>query len=61
MVVSRVAVTVVMGFMVVTSYFRGAQDYPNKPIRIVTAGRGGSGDFTARLIAQGISGPWASR
>ena len=33
------------------------QDYPNKPIRIITAGTGGTSDFTARLVAQGISGP----
>src|SRR3990172_5372770 len=29
--------------------------YPNKPIRIVTAGVGGGSDFTARLVAQGLS------
>ena len=33
------------------------QDYPNKPIRIVTAAAGGGSDFTARQLAQGISGP----
>jgi tripartite-type tricarboxylate transporter receptor subunit TctC len=33
------------------------QSYPTKPIRILTAEAGGSTDFTARLIAQGISGP----
>ena len=32
-----------------------AQTYPSKPIRIVTSGVGGSGDFTARLMAQGIA------
>ena len=31
------------------------QDFPNKPIRIVTAPAGGANDFTARLIASGIS------
>src|SRR5688500_10384205 len=35
----------------------GAQDYPNKPIRIVTTTAGGGTDFLARIIAQGISGP----
>jgi tripartite-type tricarboxylate transporter receptor subunit TctC len=33
------------------------QDYPNKPIRIVTGSVGGGGDFASRLIAQGIAGP----
>ena len=33
------------------------QAYPNKPIRIVTGPVGGGSDFSARLIAQGISGP----
>jgi tripartite-type tricarboxylate transporter receptor subunit TctC len=31
-----------------------AQNYPNKPIRIVTGGAGGGGDLAARLIVQGI-------
>ena len=31
-----------------------AQEFPNKPIRIVTSGAGGGGDFAARLIAQGL-------
>ena len=33
-----------------------AQNYPNKPIRIVTSAPGGGNDLTARLISQGI---WA--
>ena len=33
------------------------QDYPNKPVRIITAGAGGPVDFLSRQIAQGISGP----
>jgi tripartite-type tricarboxylate transporter receptor subunit TctC len=32
------------------------QNYPNKPIRIVTSGLGGGNDFKARLIAQGLTG-----
>ena len=35
----------------------GQQDYPNKPIRILTSEAGGAGDVAARMIAQGISGP----
>src|SRR5687768_10898316 len=37
-----------------TGNVRG-QDYPNKPIRMIASGVGGGGDFTARLIAQGIT------
>ena len=33
------------------------QDYPSKPIRIITLAAGGGSDFTARQISQGISGP----
>ena len=33
-----------------------AQDYPTKPIRIVTALAGGGGDLVARLIGQGLAG-----
>lgn len=32
------------------------QNYPVKPVRLVTSGIGGGSDFTSRLIAQGISG-----
>lgn len=34
-----------------------SQEYPNKPIRIVTSPAGGGNDFVARLIARAISGP----
>ena len=34
-----------------------AQNYPVRPIRIITAGVGGGNDLVSRLIAQGISGP----
>lgn len=32
-----------------------AQDYPSRPVRILASEAGGSGDFVARLIAQGLS------
>jgi len=33
-----------------------SQDYPSRPVRIVTAPAGGGNDFSARLVARGISG-----
>ena len=33
-----------------------AQNYPHKPIRIVTSEVGGSLDFSARIVAQGLTG-----
>lgn len=33
------------------------QDYPAKPIRLLSPGPGGGADFVARFVAQGISGP----
>ncbi len=32
-----------------------AQDYPNRPIRVLTSEAGGGSDFVARLISQGLS------
>jgi tripartite-type tricarboxylate transporter receptor subunit TctC len=32
-----------------------AQEFPSKPVRIVTSEVGGGGDFTARLVAQGLT------
>jgi len=34
-----------------------AQGYPAKPVRIITAPAGGGNDFSARIVARGISGP----
>jgi tripartite-type tricarboxylate transporter receptor subunit TctC len=33
------------------------QEFPSKPIRIITSALGGGSDFASRLVAQGISGP----
>ena len=33
-----------------------AQDYPRKPIRLLAGAAGGSSDFAARVVAQGLTG-----
>src|SRR5262245_37162161 len=33
------------------------QEFPNRPVRIVTSAVGSGSDFATRLIAQGISAP----
>ena len=58
MMMSRFALWMcLVGAMTLAVHGVYAQDYPNKPIRIVTAAAGGGSDFDARLVAQGISGP----
>ena len=44
-----------IGLMILGVSVASGQDYPNKPIRLVTSQIGGGSDFTARLIAQGLS------
>src|SRR3972149_7720204 len=45
----------VAGMLVLGAGVTSAQNYPNKPIRIVASAPGGGGDFGARLIAPGLS------
>ena len=45
------------GAMVLCAGIVCGQSYPVKPIRLVDGAAGGGTDFTARLVAQGISGP----
>lgn len=50
--------TVAYGIMVAVLLGPGhsaAQNFPNKPLRIVTAGVGGGNDFASRLIANGLT------
>src|SRR5690348_12734572 len=53
---SLASVLVISGMAVSMDMVFG-QDYPTKPIRLITTEPGGSGDAIARLIAQAISGP----
>jgi len=41
--------------MVFTAGAACGQDFPAKPIRIVTSAPGGGSDFTSRLIASGLT------
>ena len=45
-----------LAVMVLVAGSACGQDYPSKPIRLVTGLAGGGGDFVARIVAQGISG-----
>ncbi len=47
-----------VGVMVLGAGVVSGQGYPDKPIRIVTGGTGGSNDIVARLIAQGLTQSW---
>src|SRR5262245_49339885 len=38
-----------------------AQDFPTKPIRILVRSIGGSGDFSGRLIGQGLTNAWGQQ
>jgi tripartite-type tricarboxylate transporter receptor subunit TctC len=58
MLLSRLVVGMLSaGTMVLGVGMVSGQDYPNRPIRIVTSEAGGGGDFITRIVAQGISGP----
>jgi tripartite-type tricarboxylate transporter receptor subunit TctC len=57
MLIARFVVWIcVVIMMVIGAGVVSGQDYPNRPIRIVTGAAGGGGDFAARLIAQLLTG-----
>lgn len=50
-----------IGCMVLSTAMGSAQDFPIKPIRIVTSPAGGGPDLVARLVGQGISNSWGQQ
>jgi tripartite-type tricarboxylate transporter receptor subunit TctC len=48
--------TLLIGLIALGTGVACGQHYPSKPIRILTSDVGGSPDFLARLVAQGITG-----
>ena len=55
MLIPRAAWIFSIGLAILGAGTVSGQDYPTKPIRIVTGPAGGGTDFTARLVAQGVT------
>lgn len=49
------------GLLVLGAGLAQGQEFPTKPVRIVTGGVGGGGDFASRLLGQGLSGNWGQQ
>src|SRR5690348_16778788 len=49
--------TLLAGLLMLGAGLASSQDFPVKPIRLISPGPGGGADFVARYIAQGITGP----
>src|SRR5215510_4967523 len=57
LIIRFIRLTCAAALMTVSAFPVCGQDYPSRPIRIVTNAVGGGSDLSARLVAQGISGP----
>jgi tripartite-type tricarboxylate transporter receptor subunit TctC len=57
MLMLRLAAFFLFGLMAPFSTPLPAQEYPTKPVRILTSPPGGGNDFVARFIAQALTGP----
>ena len=55
MYISTFTTLSLLGFSLCISPLVKAQDYPTKPVRIVTAGAGAGTDYVARLMAAGLA------
>lgn len=51
----KLALNLAAAALAVVAAFATAQEYPSKTVRIVASEAGGSGDFIARLVAQGLT------
>src|SRR5689334_5602301 len=52
----RLITSAILGYLFAGALLpAAAQDYPRKPIRIVTSESGGGSDFVARSLAQGLA------
>lgn len=52
---ARFAFNLAVGALLMAAASGIAQEYPSKTVRIVASEAGGSGDFVARLVAQGLT------
>src|SRR5690348_14103791 len=55
MLLIRFSILILSAVFALGAGFAYSQNYPSKPIRIVTSGVGGGNDFAARLIATGLT------
>ena len=59
MLTTRLVVSIFSaGMIMLGTGMVSGQDYPSKPIRIITGSAGGPQDFAARAVAQGLTGAW---
>ena len=58
MVLGRLALSLFSAGALLATGSSLGQDFPNKPVHIITAPPGASGDFAARLIGQGLTTSW---
>src|SRR5262245_36471189 len=58
MLATRCVVSIVsLGMIVLVPGIVRGQDYPGKPVRVITGTAGGPQDIGARILAQGLAGP----
>ncbi len=50
-----------VGLLAAGAGVASGQDYPNKPVRMVTAAPGAAGDFVARVVALGLTDSWGQQ